>query len=621
MRDHPPVSDELLDEMHRLVTASLNGTLSPAEEQRLEQLIEQDLDACDLYLNLVNEWSMMLTWAGHDRSAGTAVGEGTTRPMQQTPRGEERPSKDERRTGVPAFAFRGTETHLGVGQFSSGWPLAYLVATVIFGIGLVIGALTHVSQPGQIGLDRPLPSDDAARLSDRLAADVVGRITGMIDCQWANPRTAAVDGASVPLGRKYVLDSGSLEITYDTGAKVILQGPVTYEVESSMGGYLAVGRLTAKLENRSEIRGQRSESANPKSEIPNHKSLSPIPRPLFSVRTPTAMVTDLGTEFGVEVDKEGTTQVHVLEGLVEARGTGPYVSATSAERLSAGSAVAIGQKGVGMKAVDFAPQSFLRKLPRAADNTADNRAEDAYIEAVLADGPMGYWPLNEPAGSRKFADRSGHGIHGFAMREVKAGQPGPFAGSSRAIALRGGGYIDFGSRDEFAMANNFTVEAWVWIGDVKDSGYAISAIGRHESGAHIGWGFHAGRPRVKGKPADEAPIALSFCAPPDTADVLYRGDAAELGQRWLHVAVTYDGDNTLRLYVNGEVFRTFERKRPAILGPVWLQIGGAEQVDEDFWRGRLAHVAVYPHVLSDQQIRNHYQQSDRGGEEADGKQH
>ena len=34
-----------------------------------------------------------------------------------------------------------------VGWFSSGWPLAYLIATVIFGIGLLVGSVMHVSQP------------------------------------------------------------------------------------------------------------------------------------------------------------------------------------------------------------------------------------------------------------------------------------------------------------------------------------------------------------------------------------------------------------------------------------------------------------------------------------------
>jgi len=63
--------------------------------------------------------------------------------------------------------------------------------------------------------------------------ELVGRITGMVDCKWAG---TAFDSPDVPLGRKYELASGLVEITYDTGAKVLLQGPVTYEVESAAGG-------------------------------------------------------------------------------------------------------------------------------------------------------------------------------------------------------------------------------------------------------------------------------------------------------------------------------------------------------------------------------------------------
>ena len=59
----------------------------------------------------------------------------------------------------------------------------------------------------------------------------------------------------VSLGDKFALASGLMEITYDTGAKVILQGPVTYEVESN-GGYLAVGKLTGKLEKRGRGRDE-----------------------------------------------------------------------------------------------------------------------------------------------------------------------------------------------------------------------------------------------------------------------------------------------------------------------------------------------------------------------------
>ena len=46
------------------------------------------------------------------------------------------------------------------------------------------------------------------------------------------------------------------------------------------------------------------------------------------------------------------------------------------------------------------------------------------------------------------------------------------------MALDGDEYIDFGRRDQFAMKNDFTVEAWVWIGKVEWSSYVISALGR-----------------------------------------------------------------------------------------------------------------------------------------------
>ena len=39
----------------------------------------------------------------------------------------------------------------------------------------------------------------------------------------------------------------------------------------------------------------------------------------LTIRTPTATVTDLGTEFGVEVGKDGTCEVHVLKGLVQTK--------------------------------------------------------------------------------------------------------------------------------------------------------------------------------------------------------------------------------------------------------------------------------------------------------------
>ena len=146
----------------------------------------------------------------------------------------------------------------------------------------------------------------------------VARITGLFDCRWADPRTAPIGFDRVRLGRKYALASGYMEIAYDTGAKVILQGPCVYQVESTTGGYLSLGKLTARVEKKNEVvSGQWSVASEAKSR--NHYPLATSHYPLFSVRTPTAIVTDLGTEFGVEVDRSGATRSHVFRGKVELR--------------------------------------------------------------------------------------------------------------------------------------------------------------------------------------------------------------------------------------------------------------------------------------------------------------
>ena len=62
-----------------------------------------------------------------------------------------------------------------------------------------------------------------------------------------------------------------MEITYDTGAKVILQGPVTYEVESE-----AAGSLGGQADGETGEEGQ-WKMVRIKSEISNPQSQSLIP--------------------------------------------------------------------------------------------------------------------------------------------------------------------------------------------------------------------------------------------------------------------------------------------------------------------------------------------------------
>ena len=261
-------------------------------------------------------------------------------------------------TASPISAFPASVWNRTLSYSSSGWPVAYLVATVIFGIGLAIGAFTHVSPPTQVACD--LSPAQKSRALPQNETDFVGRITGMVDCQWADPDYAPACDARVPLSRKYAMTSGLLEITYDTGAKVILQGPVTYEVESKNGGFMSIGKLTGKVTTEA-ARG-------------------------LAIRTPTAMVTDLGTEFGVEAAGDGLTKTRVFAGRVKVEGRGPMTHVRE-RTLIAGQSLQIDPR-TGAIDIPKGRQNFIREMPTLETATASELIGQAdYSETWTANSP------------------------------------------------------------------------------------------------------------------------------------------------------------------------------------------------------------------------------------------
>jgi len=117
------------------------------------------------------------------------------------------------------------------------------------------------------------------------------------------------------IGGPWVLQSGTVELVYGTGDRVVLQGPAAFSVEADRSLHLKRGRLWARA------------SAG------------------FSVRTPDAVIVDQGTQFGVQADRSGS-EVHVAEGRVEvtpgtaASGT-VVLNADEAFRVNASQAEAI----------------------------------------------------------------------------------------------------------------------------------------------------------------------------------------------------------------------------------------------------------------------------------------
>ena len=121
--------------------------------------------------------------------------------------------------------------------------------------------------------------------------DFVARITGAKDSRWAGGTVGLQPGDHIQKGQRLELTAGLAEITFDSGARVVLKAPASLDVNSAWDGLLRRGTLTASV---------------------------PPEAIGFRISNSSVEVVDLGTEFTMIADAGGNTEVLVLKGEVEA---------------------------------------------------------------------------------------------------------------------------------------------------------------------------------------------------------------------------------------------------------------------------------------------------------------
>jgi len=121
---------------------------------------------------------------------------------------------------------------------------------------------------------------------------LVAQIVGANELVWSNEDAALPLEADLHQGQMLDLAAGLLEIEFGDGARLILEGPAKFVVQSRDAGGLQLGKLVAHVPD--EARG-------------------------FTIQTPGVKIVDLGTEFGVSVDEKSDSEMTVLEGEVTAQ--------------------------------------------------------------------------------------------------------------------------------------------------------------------------------------------------------------------------------------------------------------------------------------------------------------
>jgi hypothetical protein len=216
-----------------------------------------------------------------------------------------------------------------------------------------------------------------------------------------------------------------------------------------------------------------------------------------------------------------------------------------------------------------------------------------YPQAVLVDGPSGYWRLGESSGSVA-ADESANTNLGVYANGVGLGQPGAISGDPDTAAAFDGtnDYLSAADTDSLDLTAGATLEAWVK---------------RSKSGWQV----------IVGKPGNGQSRLESYGLWFDSGNFLraYFGDRLTYGTissttpidtAWHHFVATYD-NATIKLYIDGALNKTQPSTVELTPNADALNIGRAGSDNTTFFGGLLDEVAIYPTALAASRITTHYE--------------
>ena len=189
----------------------------------------------------------------------------------------------------------------------------------------------------------------------------VATLTGGVDVKWADPEQPTDSDSLLQPGTMKLVE-GYAQITFDGGAKVIIEAPVEIKLQNTARAYLQSGKMSATV---------------------------PVEARGFTLNTPSASLVDLGTEFGVHVKEDGSSDIHVFKGKVSLLAgkiddmIGKLFD-TVEQIIEAGQAKRVLADSYKIQDIQFGGMAFVRNMPSPY-------IPSPYELAVRKSKPVVYW--------------------------------------------------------------------------------------------------------------------------------------------------------------------------------------------------------------------------------------
>lgn len=168
----------------------------------------------------------------------------------------------------------------------------------------------------------------------------IARVTEQSEeCRWYVENRGQPLADQICAGETVRVNAGELTLEYEHGTVVTLQAPAIFELQDTMHSRVHLGGIRARIAKGAEG---------------------------FSVITPMARVIDQGTEFGVNVNDRGSTDVAVFSGAVDVEsGADRRIASSKPQRLITGEAMRLDETGTMSRIVTITDGRFPQDRSRA----------------------------------------------------------------------------------------------------------------------------------------------------------------------------------------------------------------------------------------------------------------
>lgn len=421
----------------------------------------------------------------------------------------------------------------------------------------------------------------------RTLSPIVGVLTEAAEVQWDPQTHGVVAGQDLRAGT-LVLLKGVVGIRLDSGARIVVEGPSEIELQSINSVHLRRGSLVATV-------GREAVG--------------------FVVNTPHGKVLDLGTEFGVRVDRDDLSEIHVFQGEVLLY---PEFGENSIA-VSAGRACSFGSDSA-VEPSPLRPQSFVRSKELVsrvlAGQGVDYHRWKSSMYAWHRDPSLRAHYLFEQRPSSdteplvNSAPLTSGRLGGSAASDERSGPTwveGRWPQKAAVRFERGKDQVLLVEADPaLSIRGPITISTWVYYPDAERMGGHLVSC-REEYRVNYQFSIFDGHYVY-----DYQGNRFEFLRYNDRSEKgCYSKTFMQQAGQWYHFAVTHDTE-TVRFYVNGELFEEKAYKThldPFETGLVLgaMKLGDRYVLKEGDFDGVVDELMIFARHLSDDELKQLYE--------------